>query len=135
MEPFDKKHYFAHIKLIEYLLSNPEKIEELQENLDEEITKEALMRDFVSRAYYTVFLSARNTLNIDGAVHSTIKNKLSRKYKILFIQLKSLRETADYNTKEEFSFPMKANGTQYYLPRVIKEVEKFLAADFNELTP
>jgi len=135
MEPFDKKYYFAHIKLIEHLLSNPKKIEELQKDLDEELTKEALMRDFASRAYYAVFLSARKTLNINGAVHSTIKNKLSKKYKILFMQLKSLRETADYNTKEEFYFPMKANGVQYYLPRVIKEVEKFLDADFNELTP
>lgn len=135
MESFNIKYYFAHIKLIEHLLSNPKIMEELQQNLDDKITKETLMRDFASRAYYTAFLSARSTLNIDGAVHSTVKNKLSKKYKILFMELKSLREDADYSVNENFSFPRKANGSQYYLPRVIAEVIKFLNADFNELTP
>ena len=135
MENFDAKYYFAHIKLIEHLLSNPETMKKLQEDLVDEVTRESLMRDFASRAYYTAFLSARDTLDMENAVHSTVQNKLSRKYKILFMELKSLRVDSDYKDKEEFSFPKKANGSQYYLPRVIAEVKKFLNADFNELTP
>ena len=141
MESFNLSYYANHVKLIEFLALNLDNLEALDNNIINtfSVTEEALHRDLASRAYYTIFLKIRDTLELpQETMHGSIKDKLSKEYKSIFLELREMRLKADYHTKniDKFVFPVKLDkGTQYYSMRVIAIMNKFLAANSHSLTP
>lgn len=141
MESFNLSYYANHVQFIEFLALNLDKLEAMDngEINTFSVTKEALHRDLASRAYYTAFLKIRDTLNLpQETMHASIKEKLTKEYKNIFLELKEIRTKADYYTRDvdQFVFPVKLNkGTQFYSMRVVSIMKKILDADFNKLTP
>ena len=145
MEDFKVNYYANHVNFMICLVLNRKKTTIMgpcAENFDK-ITDEALFRDIASRAYYASYLSARDKL-IDGKMleerastdHSYVTGKLSTQFQSLLKELKIMRKSADYNTKEKFLFPQKTRmGTPYPLMRLQITMNKFLEADHNKLTP
>jgi len=138
MEDFNLSYYANHTRFIYCLFQNYSDMNNLgvcQDSFDK-VSKESLLRDFMSRAYYTVFLKARNEMFLSDSVsHSDVLNQLDFKYKNMFRDLKTFRVDADYKTDISISYSLKNDKVkgQYYLERLNSIVDKFLSATGEQL--
>ena len=99
-----------------------------------QVSKEALLRDFASRAFYTAFLKLRNELEIPDAMHETVQAQLASKYKNMFRDMKAFRVTADYHTDVPLASPLKSvKSGQYYPQRLLTTMNILLAATAEQL--
>ena len=94
--------------------------------------KEAILRNIVSRSYYTCFLHCRdklkqsgmsfNAANIDS--HEEVIRELPQGLKNQLNQLKKFRRKADYDTQTVLSFPFSGNKGRGSI--VLRSPEDFL---------
>jgi len=145
MEDFKVNYYADHVKFMLFLLDNRNEINTLESCSGKFscVTEEALLRDIGSRAYYASYLSARdklvsaNMLADQASVnHTGVKNKLSRQFKTFLMELKEIREKADYDTKTIFNFPQSTTTTKLYpLVRLESIMGRFVNGTANSITP
>jgi len=138
MEDFNINYYAHHTRFIYCLFQNYSNMNNLGncQEAFEKVSEESLLRDFMSRAYYTVFLKARNEMFLSDSVsHSDVLNQLDPKYKNMFRDLKTFRVDADYKTDYPITYPLKNDKVkgQYYLERLISIMDKFLSATGEQL--
>ena len=138
MEDFNINFYAHHAKFILSLFNNYSKMTTLgpcQKEFDM-VSKEALLRDFSSRVFYTSFLKARHEMSLgEHAMHETVEAQLETKYKLMFKEMKKLRVQADYKTNNNFTpFLLGDSVVKHYPSRLLSMMNTFLGLTGEELS-
>jgi len=138
MEAFNVNYYAHHVRFLHCLFKNYDEIDNIGKCQEafEKVSKETLLRDFASRAFYTIFLKARDEMSLSNEVsHKAVQEQLEKKYKNLYRDLKEFRVESDYKTDNPLTSPLNIDSvaSQYYPERILGIMDKFLALTDKEL--
>ena len=130
MENFNVTYYADYVTFLYCLHKNYDDMSTLglcQESFNK-VSKESILRDFASRAFYTSFLHVRKELALPKAMHETLQPLLEPKYKNMFKEMKAFRVHADYNVDTPLISPLRRkNNDQYYPERLLSIMNTLLS--------
>lgn len=137
MEDFNINFYADHSRFLLCLFTNYESMPNMgpcQESFGK-LSKEALLRDFASRAFYAAFLKVRKELSDPKAQHAAVLSQLGGKYQNMFREMREYRVSADYHVDTPFTSPIQVKGySQCYPQRLIATMDILMNATGEQLS-